>query len=258
MLRVTAIEPGSVTLTTGNVSLRRFAPASPASCSPWRRSRFAGARRRPRSRRIWPMSTCWSPIWASNRPGPGIGCVAGSRCAATGRLGRRARDARRGLAARAGPHPRRAGPARPGRDHTCSPSSRALRPADVAHRLRELPEKRRIEVAVALDDERLADVVQELPDDDQVDLLSHLEVRPCRRRARGDGPRRRRRPARRAARDRSRITAAADGPRGIRAGAPIARALPRHRGRSDDARNRWCSGPRRPSPRRWPASATPT
>ncbi|WP_188828492.1 magnesium transporter MgtE N-terminal domain-containing protein [Nocardia camponoti] len=51
-----------------------------------------------------------------------------------------------------------------------------LRPADVAHRLRELPEKRRLEVAIALDDERLADVVQELPDDDQVDLLGHLEV----------------------------------------------------------------------------------
>ncbi|MFI7002918.1 magnesium transporter MgtE N-terminal domain-containing protein [Nocardia sp. NPDC050175] len=52
-----------------------------------------------------------------------------------------------------------------------------LRPADVAHLLRELPEKRRLEVAVALDDERLADVVQELPDDEQVDLLGHLEVR---------------------------------------------------------------------------------
>src|SRR5207253_3213480 len=52
-----------------------------------------------------------------------------------------------------------------------------LRPADVAHMLRELPEKRRIEVALALDDERLADVVQELPENDQVDLLGHLEVR---------------------------------------------------------------------------------
>ncbi|MBD0321754.1 MAG: magnesium transporter, partial [Aldersonia sp.] len=51
-----------------------------------------------------------------------------------------------------------------------------LRPADVAIALRELPEKRRIEVARALDDERLADVVQELPDDDQVDLLGHLEA----------------------------------------------------------------------------------
>ncbi|WP_067464095.1 magnesium transporter MgtE N-terminal domain-containing protein [Nocardia amamiensis] len=52
-----------------------------------------------------------------------------------------------------------------------------MRAADVAHLLRELPEKRRVEVAVALDDERLADVVQELPDDEQVELLSHLETR---------------------------------------------------------------------------------
>ena len=50
------------------------------------------------------------------------------------------------------------------------------RAADVAHQLRELPEKRRVEVAVALDDERLADVIQELSDDEQVDLLGKLEV----------------------------------------------------------------------------------
>ncbi len=51
-----------------------------------------------------------------------------------------------------------------------------MRPADVANAMRELPEKRRHELAVALDDERLADVVQELPADDQTDLLMHLEV----------------------------------------------------------------------------------
>ncbi|MBM4478728.1 magnesium transporter MgtE N-terminal domain-containing protein [Prescottella equi] len=51
-----------------------------------------------------------------------------------------------------------------------------MRAADVAHAMRELPEKRRHEVALALDDERLADVVQELPADDQTDLLLHLEV----------------------------------------------------------------------------------
>ncbi|MQY28778.1 magnesium transporter MgtE N-terminal domain-containing protein [Nocardia aurantia] len=49
-----------------------------------------------------------------------------------------------------------------------------LRAADVAHRLRELPEKRRLEVASAFDDERLADVVQELPESDQVQLLEEL------------------------------------------------------------------------------------
>jgi Mg/Co/Ni transporter MgtE len=49
-----------------------------------------------------------------------------------------------------------------------------LRPADVANALRDMPDKRRIEVASALDDERLADVLQELPEDDQVELLRSL------------------------------------------------------------------------------------
>ena len=38
-----------------------------------------------------------------------------------------------------------------------------MRPADVASALIALPEKRRYEVADALDDERLADVFEELP-----------------------------------------------------------------------------------------------
>ncbi|WP_241385216.1 magnesium transporter MgtE N-terminal domain-containing protein [Rhodococcus sp. CH91] len=49
-----------------------------------------------------------------------------------------------------------------------------MRPADVANALRDLPVKRRTEVAVALDDERLADIVQELPSDDQTELLTRL------------------------------------------------------------------------------------
>ncbi|MEU0543772.1 magnesium transporter MgtE N-terminal domain-containing protein [Nocardia sp. NPDC005978] len=51
-----------------------------------------------------------------------------------------------------------------------------MRPADVAHLLRELPRKRRIEVASAFDDERLADVVQELPETDQVEVIEQLGV----------------------------------------------------------------------------------
>lgn len=51
-----------------------------------------------------------------------------------------------------------------------------LRAADVAHAMRELPVKRRMEVAMALNDERLADIVQELPDDDQVELMHYLGV----------------------------------------------------------------------------------
>jgi Mg/Co/Ni transporter MgtE len=49
-----------------------------------------------------------------------------------------------------------------------------LRPADVATALQGLPDKRRIEVAAALDNERLADVMQEMSEEDQVGLLSSL------------------------------------------------------------------------------------
>ncbi|ONI77194.1 magnesium transporter [Actinosynnema sp. ALI-1.44] len=50
-----------------------------------------------------------------------------------------------------------------------------MRAADVAAVLRSLPVKRRYEVADALDDERLADVIEELGDVDQKDLLAHLD-----------------------------------------------------------------------------------
>jgi Mg/Co/Ni transporter MgtE len=50
-----------------------------------------------------------------------------------------------------------------------------MRAADVAAAMLDLPVKRRYEVADALDDERLADVIEELPDDDQKDILAHLD-----------------------------------------------------------------------------------
>ncbi|GAB3305189.1 CBS domain-containing protein [Epidermidibacterium keratini] len=49
------------------------------------------------------------------------------------------------------------------------------RAADVAARIRDLPEGRRQEVAEALDDDRLADVLEELPDDDQREILARLD-----------------------------------------------------------------------------------
>jgi Mg/Co/Ni transporter MgtE len=49
-----------------------------------------------------------------------------------------------------------------------------LRPADVAAALQDMPDKRRIEIASALDDERLADVLSELPEDDSVGVLRAL------------------------------------------------------------------------------------
>jgi flagellar motility protein MotE (MotC chaperone) len=51
----------------------------------------------------------------------------------------------------------------------------SMRAADVAAALRELPEKRRFEVVDALPDERLADVFQELPESVQRELLGYLD-----------------------------------------------------------------------------------
>lgn len=52
--------------------------------------------------------------------------------------------------------------------------SERLKAADLAEVIHELSARRRVEVAIALDDERLADVLEELPEDDQVEILSGL------------------------------------------------------------------------------------
>lgn len=51
-----------------------------------------------------------------------------------------------------------------------------LKPADLADVLHDLGTTRRLEVARALDNERLADVLEELPEDDQVAILSGLTL----------------------------------------------------------------------------------
>ncbi|WP_278263243.1 CBS domain-containing protein [Nocardia sp. AG03] len=174
MLRVTAIEPGMVTLNTGTVSLRRFAQ---------------------RPGEMLALAQIVDSQVRVDDPGlPDLDGVAVfvadlgieqtrtrdwviGRVAVRGhrRIGRRRTVHVVDWSQVVGLTPAVVG--RPGQDVTTLLSQfEGLRPADVAHRLRELPEKRRVEVAIALDDERLADVVQELPDDDQVDLLGHLEV----------------------------------------------------------------------------------
>ncbi|MGI9125115.1 MAG: magnesium transporter MgtE N-terminal domain-containing protein [Mycobacterium sp.] len=50
------------------------------------------------------------------------------------------------------------------------------RPIEVADALRDLPVKRRAEVINALDDERVADILQELSEDDQTELLRELDT----------------------------------------------------------------------------------
>ena len=50
-----------------------------------------------------------------------------------------------------------------------------MRPADLANVLQDLSESRRVEVAHALDDERLADVLEELPEHDQLEIIAALK-----------------------------------------------------------------------------------
>ncbi|MFI5719959.1 magnesium transporter MgtE N-terminal domain-containing protein [Nocardia sp. NPDC051750] len=174
MLRVTTIEPGSVTLNTGNVSLRRFAQ---------------------RPGELLAMAQIVDS--AVRVDDPDLPDLAGvdvlvvdlgialtrtrdwrvSRVAVRGhrRLGRRRAVHVVDWARVQGLTPYELG--RPGQDvSTLLEQFESLRAADVAHRLRELPAKRRLEVAVALDDERLADVVQELSGDHQLELLGQLEM----------------------------------------------------------------------------------
>ena len=50
-----------------------------------------------------------------------------------------------------------------------------MRAADLANMLQDMPDRRRNEVAAALDNERLADVLSELPEHDQVEILAALD-----------------------------------------------------------------------------------
>ncbi|MDR2373867.1 MAG: CBS domain-containing protein [Bifidobacteriaceae bacterium] len=49
-----------------------------------------------------------------------------------------------------------------------------IKPADLADLLHDMPRARRLEVAAALDTDRLADVLQELGDDDRLEIVEHL------------------------------------------------------------------------------------
>ncbi|MFF2088249.1 magnesium transporter MgtE N-terminal domain-containing protein [Nocardia sp. NPDC058176] len=175
MLRVTAIEPGMVTLNTGTVSLRRFAQRAGELLALDQVVDTAVRVHDPDLPDLDGVDVYVTDLgieqtrtrdWVVGRV-----AVRGHR-----RLGRRRTVHVVDWSQVSGLTPSEVG--KPGQDVTSLLAQfEGLRAADVAHRLRELPEKRRIEVALALDDERLADVVQELPDDDQVDLLGHLEVR---------------------------------------------------------------------------------
>ena len=51
-----------------------------------------------------------------------------------------------------------------------------MKPADVARELYDLDPERRAEVAAALDDDTLADAIEELPEDEQIELISALDT----------------------------------------------------------------------------------
>ncbi|SIR81691.1 magnesium transporter MgtE N-terminal domain-containing protein [Williamsia sterculiae] len=175
MLRVTAIEPTSVTLNTGTVSLRRLNLRTGEALAI---GQVLDSRVRvddpdlPNLRDVdltivdLAIERTRTRDWVVNRI-----AVRGGRS----RLGRRAQTHVvdwtnvRGLTHSSLQLPNQ------GVAQVLS-QFEGMRAADVANALRELPSKRRQEIANALDDERLADVVQELPSDDQTDLLTHLEV----------------------------------------------------------------------------------
>ncbi|MGZ4586896.1 MAG: magnesium transporter MgtE N-terminal domain-containing protein [Mycobacteriaceae bacterium] len=171
MLRVTAIEPTSVTLNTGNVSLRRFA-------------------QRPTEILVLAQVLDSSvQVRAPELSGPAVVTDVAIESTRTrdwvvskvavrphrARLGRRGAVTVVGFEEVDGLTPSTL--AQPGQstDHLMIQFEN-MRAADVAHALRELPPKRRMEVAEAFDDERLADVVQELPEENQTELLMHLKL----------------------------------------------------------------------------------
>ena len=114
-------------------------------------------------------------------------------------------------------------------------SLREMAPADLASAFEALPQARRSQLAAALDDEELADLLEEMPEQDQIRLLDSLdEHRAQRRRRRGDAAGRRRRPARR---DAARAAGAAAHRDAVGAGgrpAPPAPLRQGHRRRPDD------------------------
>lgn len=172
MLRVTAIEPSSVTLLTANVSLRRFAqrPSEVLALAQLLESKVRVD--------IPELADSECVVFDLGlEQGRGRDWAV-TKVAVRGTRGRLARRSAVQVVPWGQVHGLTPGDlALPGQGVSVLLAQfEGLRAADVANALRELPEKRRLEVAIALDDERLADVVQELPETDQVELLGQLEV----------------------------------------------------------------------------------
>ncbi|TDZ42153.1 Magnesium transporter MgtE [Mycobacteroides franklinii] len=173
MLRVTAIEPGSVTLNTGNVSLRRFEQRpsealvlgqvldTTVHTDDPELEQFAGIDLTVVDLGLEQTRT---RDWVVTRV-----AVRSPR-----RLGRRS-----GVQVTEWSHIQGLTPSTlnlPGQGVAqLMLQFEGMRPVEVADAIRELPPKRRDEVLGAFDDERLADILQELPEDDQAAVLTKLE-----------------------------------------------------------------------------------
>ncbi|MCX6465996.1 MAG: CBS domain-containing protein [Pseudonocardiales bacterium] len=165
MLRVTAVDPGAVTLATGSVSLRGFTQR-PTEILVVGQLLDAPVT-------VVEDGTAAVVVDAAIEP-------TRSRDWVVGRLAVRSR--RHGLTRRGEirelPWSAVTGLSLTDRQGTAGLLAvlETMRPADVAATLSELPVKRQQEVADALDDERLADVFEEMSDTDQRALLAHLDA----------------------------------------------------------------------------------
>ncbi|MDQ1320680.1 MAG: hypothetical protein QG655_1923 [Actinomycetota bacterium] len=174
ILRVTAIEPNAVTLTTANVSLRRFLqrPGEVLVLGQVLDTRVRV--NDPEQEQLAGMDVIVVDLgieqtrtrdWMVTRV-----AVRSQR-----RLGRRSAVVVVDWQNVAGLTP--SGLAMPGQGVAqLLHQFEGQRPIEVADALRDLPAKRRTELIKALDDERLADILQELPEDDQNELLKQLDT----------------------------------------------------------------------------------
>ncbi len=171
MLRVTAIEPTTVTLNTGNVSLRRFAQRPTEILV---LAQVLDSNVQVRAPELSGPAVVTDVAIESTRTRDWVVSKVAVR-PARARLGRRGAVTVVGFEEVEGLTPSALSQPGQSTDHLMTQFEN-MRPADVAHALRELPSKRRMEVAEAFDDERLADVVQELPEESQTELLMHLKL----------------------------------------------------------------------------------
>lgn len=163
MLRVTGIDPGAITLATGSVSLRRFTQRINET--------LVVGQLLDAPVRIADTGEDVIVVDAAMEP-------TRTRDWVVGRLAVRARRTRLTRRPDARVIPWRAVTGLSLTDRQGTEGLLAvldtMRAADVASTLTALPEKRRHEVVDALDDERLADVFEELSETDQRALLTHL------------------------------------------------------------------------------------